>query len=174
MIKNMKNPASTLSNIFYVIFGILALSETPVMGTLLIGLGIASAGFHWKRTDCWHKADIVMIYYVFAVIGMWLWIGSTLGVMLGITLGMVAHCSFKDYSRYSQPIIGVLGLIVVIPYTLENGWAEMLHMLKWFAFAMLFGRLAVYFNPEEDSMQYDSLHSAWHLWSSVGIYYLIT
>lgn len=166
------NPASTLTNLAYILLGLLALSREPVMGSLLIGVGIASTGFHWTRSDCWHKADIVMIYYIFSVLAAWHWLGYA-GIPIGLCVGGAAHWSFRDYSRYSQKIIGVLGLLTITPFFLANGWADTLYVLMWFVLAFAAGQFAIFLNPEEDSKEYDAFHAWWHIMSAIGIYYLI-
>lgn len=143
-----------------------------VLGIMLMLVGVASTGFHWSRKDCWHTLDIVMIYYMLAVVGSWLWFDNV-GIVVGVTVGIIAHASFKNYSRYSQQIIGALGAYTLLAFYLQHGLTETLHVLAWFASALLCGGLASYFQPDEDGQLYDWLHSWWHIGSGIGLYYLI-
>lgn len=170
--KHVHNPASTLTNLAYILLGYLALSRNPVLGFMMIGLGVASTGFHWTRENAWHKADMVAIYYIFGVIGSW-WFMGDFGVLIGLVLGGIGHWSFTSYSRYGQHVIGGLGLYSLIGYWVHNSFNEAVFVLMWFAIAMIFGRLAVYLNPREDSVEYDAFHAWWHIFSAIGIYYLI-
>ena len=112
------------------------------------------------------------IYYVFAVIGAWHWFGHA-GIPIGFVVGGAAHWSFSGYSHYSRYIIGALGVFTVIPYLIANGWIDTAHMLKWFVFAFGASYLADRLNPGEDTKEYDAFHAVWHIFSAIGIYYLI-
>lgn len=171
--EDVHNPLATMSNLGYVIFGFLSLGTNFIIGLLQIILGVTSGGFHWSRTDCWHKADIVGIYYVFATISFWLMLGSW-GVPLGLLVGGVAHYSFsKGYSKHAQKIIGILGGLCLIPFFIQNGWMETLQMMQWFVYAVAVSKVANHWNPEENEKWYDTFHSVWHIFSSIGIFYLV-
>lgn len=172
------NPLSTMTNLTYVLFGWILLSSNIVLGSLLIALGIASTGFHWVRNDCWHKADIVAIYYVFAVSASFLWFGNA-GIPFGFILGGLAHYSFEFFHRtferrLSQGVIGFLGVLCIIPYYIDNGFWDSVHMLTWFALALAVSQIASRFDTDEDGIVYDCFHAIWHIFSGIGIFYLIT
>lgn len=173
-IKNgVHNPLSTMTNLTYILLGWLALPYSFVLGWLMIILGICSTGFHWVRNDCWHKADIVAIYYVFAVLAGFLWF-SNFGIIVGFILGGIAHYLFDTKPELStRHVIGFFGVLVIIPFWILNGWQESLFVLMWFALAGGVSAIATYYNPEEDGIVYDTFHSIWHIFSGIGIYYLI-
>ncbi len=166
------NPLSTMTNLTYFL-GFFALYHNFILGSLMIILGICSTGFHWVRNDCWHKADIVAIYYVFAVLAGFLWLGN-LGIILGFILGGIAHWMFDGKPDVSsRHVIAVLGVLVIIPFWILNGWQDSLFVLMWFALAGGVSSIATYFEPEEDGIVYDCFHSIWHIFSGIGIYYLV-
>jgi hypothetical protein len=166
------NVFSTFTNVAYVIAGYMALDFNPILGLLTIGLGIVSAGFHWTRKDAWHTADIVGIYYVFSVLGFWWLLGNT-GVLLGLIIGGIGHYSHSGYARYSHQIIGGLGAFSLIAFKFHNSWADVGTVLVFFFLAFIFGKIAVWFDPDEDGMLYDVSHGIWHVWSAIGIYFML-
>ena len=167
------NPLSTMTNLTYVLLGYLALPHSFVLGTLMIILGICSTGFHWVRNDAWHKADIVAIYYVFAVLAGFLWLGN-LGIILGFILGGFAHWMFDGKPDVSsRHVIAVLGVLVIVPFWLVHGWEESLFALMWFALAGGTHSIGMRYNPEEDGKVYDVFHSIWHIFSGIGIFNLV-
>ena len=175
--KDVHNPLSTMTNLTYILLGWLAMSTNVVMGLLLICVGIASTGFHWTRKRCWHWFDIVMIYYMLATVATWLLFGNW-GIPLGVIIGGGLHYMFvwldeHGSSRRSHETIATLGIVCITIYTLQNTLYDGGVVLMWFTLALATGGIASYFQPDEDGKWYDVFHSAWHIFSGIGIYYLI-
>lgn len=170
--ENVHNPGSTLTNLTFVLVGYLRLDVNFWIGAFVIFVGIASTGFHWTRRDAWHKLDIVAIYYLFAVLSGWLWLGDW-GILPGLVVGGAAHWSFTNYSRYSWQVIGTLGTLCLIPYWIQWGWQPTLFMMMWFMMAFGVAQLATWLDPDESGKWYDAWHGIWHIFAGIGIYYLI-
>lgn len=168
---NVHNPLSTMSNLSYGIFGYLTLGVNPVIGFLQIVLFVASSGFHWVRNDCWHKADILAIFYVFGSIAGFLFAGNA-GLVIGLGVAGVGQYLYMKKIVGSRQTIGVLGILTLVPFWILNGWEDSLFVLMWFSLAFAVSTLGSYFNPEEDGKWYDCFHAIWHIFSGVGIYYL--
>jgi len=65
----MREPVSTITNAFYILAGVFVLAgyvsyADLVYGAALIGLGIASGGFHATLSGRWQTADECMMYVV--------------------------------------------------------------------------------------------------------------
>lgn len=177
--KNVAHPWSTFSNLAYIFLGALAVFQPGVeifIAWLLIALGIASTGYHWVWDNCWHKADIVMIYYLFAVIGFWLLLGPY-GIIAGFAAGGIAHYSFQHYSHYSRYIIGAFGVLCLIAFWLQSHkiWTDVVEVLMWFGLAFASSYVAdnITIFKERENV-YDGFHAVWHILTAVGIWYLIT
>lgn len=169
---HVHNAASTLTNLSYILIGYVNWPIQPFISFLLIILGIASTGFHWTRSRMWHTFDIVAIFYVFSTIAGWLWIGAT-GVWIGLALGTIGHYLWHYKYAKSKTIIGVYGLFCLIPYFIINGVWATLNVLFWFGLALGVSQIATYFEPEEDGKIYDAFHAIWHIFSAIGIFYLM-
>lgn len=172
----MKNPLSTISNISYIIAGWFALTKNPEMSIIVILLGIASTGFHWKRNDAWHKHDIVAIYYVFAMSAGQLIVDNA-GLAIGLIVGALCQWWFHfapsiERKRLSNEIIGILGIICLIAFALQNTTGDTIHMISWFLLSLFIKWIAD--KRDEFSLHYDKFHAVWHLTSARGIYLLIT
>lgn len=116
-----------------------------------------------------------MIYYVFAVIAMWLFFGAT-GILIGGILGGLAHLSFNRYASHSQKIIGFLGGLCLIAFWIqpEKTIFDVIDMLLWFvlAFACSFVADNITIFKEREKV-YDAFHAFWHVFTGAGIYHLI-
>lgn len=169
---NVHNVFSTLTNVAYVVAGYMALDFNPIMGTLVIMLGVVSGGFHWTRNDAWHKADIVGIYYVFSVLGCY-WLFGNVGLLLGFIMGGIGHYSHKEYGNKSMAIIAGLGAFSLLAFALHNPLSEVATVLVFFGLAYLFQRVAEWFDPSQRGILYDVAHGVWHIFSAIGIYFML-
>src|SRR5690625_7744893 len=56
--------SSTLTNLVFVIVGVIIYRRARFTGVATAILGIASAGWHWTMAPFWHTADLVMMYFM--------------------------------------------------------------------------------------------------------------
>lgn len=169
--KNVHNLLSTISNFAYILIGYIRLATNPFIGFLLILLGIASTGFHWTRTKAWNDFDIIAIFYVFSTIAGWLWLG-TIGMGIGLILGFIGQLLYLKFDVKGKIIIGVFGILCLIPYYILTGFWSSMNVIFWFGMALLVSYIADHFDPEQDGKVYDTLHAVWHIFSAIGIFHL--
>ena len=169
---HVHDATSTMTNLSYILIGYVNWTIQPFISVLLIILGIASTGFHWTRTRAWHKFDIIAIFYVFSTIAGWLWLG-TFGILLGLMFGLIGQILYTKYGISNYVIIGVLGLFCLIPYYIISGLWDTLNVLFWFGLALGVSQIATYFEPDENGIVYDCFHAIWHIFSAIGIFYLM-
>lgn len=165
------NPLSTMSNIGYLWFGLLTMLFNVGLGIAQIILFVASSGFHWLRNDCWHRFDILAIFYVFGTLAGYLFAGDV-GFVFGAGLAGIGHYLYDKGLVGSRQVIGVLGALTLIFFYIINGLNDTLFVLMWFALAFGVSSIADHFNPTQDGKWYDTFHGIWHIFSSIGIYYL--
>ena len=173
----IRTPYSTLSNLTYLILGILSWNINVYIALLMIGIFVGSTGYHWAHEghESWHRADIVAIYYTFAVIAGWLLMGGE-GLVIGTIFGLGAHWShYYGYSKYSQQIIGIFGMFCLMGFIMqpENGWLEFASVMCWFGLAFATSYIADHVEKVRGKV-YDGFHAIWHILSGIGIYDLIT
>lgn len=169
--ESVHNPASTLTNLTYILFAILLYGQTNIiLVILLFMLGIASTGFHWVRDKCWHKFDIVSIFYVFSTTAGYLALGNW-GIPLGLLLGGIGHYNFEKVR--STYIVAFYGGLSALFYYINNTFNDLLFVLMWFALAGACSHIATHFNPHEKGKIYDVFHAIWHIFTGIGIYYLL-
>lgn len=172
---NVKHALSTMTNLSYIFIGIVVWDISIVISLLLFMLGVASTGYHWNqaRRGSWHKFDIVAIYYVFATIAMWLWFG-TYGIIIGLILGGVCHWSFDGVDGLvSENLIIGLGVLCLIPFWILNTPWDVANVLFWFGLARVMSVIADHHKFNGRGKVYDTFHGLWHVFSAIGIFYLI-
>lgn len=60
----MFEPISTLSNLVFIIFGLVVFPRSKYVGAVTILLGVASGGWHWTMQPFWHTFDFAMMYFM--------------------------------------------------------------------------------------------------------------
>jgi hypothetical protein len=167
----MKQPFSVLTNISYVIAGAFALSTYPVIGISLILLGIASTGYHWRRTRNWQSFDVGMIYIVLMLFaGVYLdfqgW--EYISVLLALPLVLSVE---KVQSAIVTPIL----FLVIVLAAYNAGVTPWLYV-------PIFGMGVLYNVPYLsctrgcnciESRPIDITHGVWHLLTGYGFYLLL-
>ena len=164
----MHDSFSTISNIAYVIFGLLLLKYSFFLAAAFITLGIASTGYHWLRTKAWHKFDLVAIIYAFGVLGGHVVAGIP-GSVIGGTCAGAGHYFY--HSINPKLIIGGFGLIALTAYYSVHGPERTAFVVAVFASAFMLSLTAEKFF-DRDRLMYDILHGVWHPVSAYGMYLL--
>ena len=168
----MRDPKSTKTNIFYLLFGavIIGLSvyhRRPLQcvgGVALMGLGMASMGYHSRATRFWHRADIIGIYGVFFVAFAWqlAQLSPTLfawrWVLMGLSVGYTVAMGFT-YERWSQMQIGLLAAINVSLLLVRVPWWHSAPALLALAIGLYYQRKG---ERHAYDAVYDNYHQRWH------------
>jgi len=165
----MLEPISSVSNLVFILFGILIFKRSQYVGLITIFLGIGSAGWHWAHSPFWHTFDLSMMYFM--LIG-----------LIDYTMG----------SKYTETAliagIGVLGLHFVLPSHLIISLIAaglFIALLKHYPPGRIFiitGCFALWITTnipylhqwEMAFWKIDLLHGFSHICAAIGIYKVIS
>ncbi len=60
----MQEPVSTLTNLAFILVGVIVFRRSWYVGITTIVLGFASAGWHWTKHPGWQSFDLIMMYFM--------------------------------------------------------------------------------------------------------------
>lgn len=166
----MRNPISTLTNIFYV--AVAVISPFAVAGPIFL-LGLSSAAFHategneriaYKIRWALQKADEISMFLAFWFLigfllagGPWTWMA-----VVGVSIAMALMHDYFD--RYAVGLLFIFTLVIKISLI---GPAALYSLIPFGA------AYAVRQYGEYRAMNGDLMHGCWHGGTSFGIYLLI-
>ena len=173
----MKHPVSTITNVAYMIGGVIVILENQglwalqdLSGLMLILLGVASMLYHWKDTWFWQKADVVMIYVAFTTAFAWQLstfegLAEKSGLLMVFAIVMSALFGIFR-KRFDHDDIGLLAIFNLFLYWFRGGFFNFLIALIVAIIALIVGQKAE--THSKNSRHYDIPHgSVWHMLTAV-------
>lgn len=169
----MKHPASTVSNIAYIIGGTWLLLDSAAWmqdyaGIMIILLGLASGAYHWTENRWAQKADIIAIFGAFNALMAWqlsTFAGfegyNLLLFLVSLGLSVAVGFTYEDWTHKQIGFLAVQNLMVLFVRSMMSFAAA----LVLFLLALIIGQNAEGFN--KNSSRYDRPHAVWH-WLTAG------
>lgn len=181
---NKKRTVSTITNIFYVVAGVLALifaeSINLTLGVAvgaLVYLGVASGMFHWTHDRFWQKLDIHAIVVVFSMTFLHnVWRFGSVGETDAFWLTLLAMLGLSTFVLFVREdirhlTVGAMGLMTVTHYSAHSAinsvWVWVLFLLAVFMSFVIAGK------RHEDSEVYDTAHGTWHVLTASALFLLL-
>jgi len=176
----MKEPISTITNLFYGIVGVMFIGELPLVGLALISLFVSSAWFHWTKGIKANTADVMGMFFVFnSIIGaIMVNLGASLFASHAFVVGMTAFMVWKrdSYSTIETIAIQFAMIILGMSVITNDLW-----FIGWFGLAMIFNIPFLFhqtFNKITGIALNENLvdvsHGIWHVSTAMGFHELIT
>lgn len=141
----------------------------------VVGLAIASTGYHWTETRRWRHADIIGIYGAFFMAMAWQL--STMptfagyGILLFIVFAGLTVAMAYTYHDWSHTQIGMLGIINLAFLWPRAGLWIFIAATVCFVGGLAIGQWAEKY--PKDTHDYDWRHALWKIPTAAGILLLI-
>lgn len=171
----MKEPIASLTNILYVIAGVLGYVAYPeleggMFAATFILLGLGSFWYHATKSRAGQAADEIAMYAAFGTL---LWIGLTSVVdrpsvpLWGPSiLLVVAFVSYRVANSFMVMPALVVGIVACI--WLHADWRGAMIVLMLFAAAVLLRSWSEWHEDNGDVLTADIGHGVWHLLTSAA------
>lgn len=165
----MLEPISTISNVAFILFGLVVFKRSRYVGFITILLGVASGGWHWFMNPFWHAFDISMMYFML--------------------IGLINYSLGSEYTKAALlASIGMVGLYFVVPSHLIIGGmaiALFLSLFRHYQPGRIFIIIACFALWITTNIPYlhqwnipiwrlDLLHGISHIFAALGIYKVIS
>lgn len=169
----MKEPIATITNIFYIILGIIIFPNPLFIP--FIGLGLTSGWYHWTKTRRAQSWDVRFMYVTFnSIIAFLLYVLS--GSVLEPVLFAIILSTWMGYflKHYSSTYVSAWQ--VMLSTTLVSILGGHLWFIGTFAIAYLFN--IPFLNDYHKTRNWnfltvDILHGFWHLFTAISYYLII-
>lgn len=161
----MLEPISTISNIAFIIVGLMIIKKSWYAGLATIVLGFASAGWHWTLDRQWQSFDVIMMYIMLISLIDYV-VGGRYRLVAVIASVAMAGIHFLLPSHFLISIIGFMLFIALLRY-----YQTRQIIIITFCFFLWISTNIPYLHEWDFSHTVlDILHGISHVCASIGIY----
>jgi len=164
----MLEPISTLTNVAFVIFGLLVIKKDWYVGFIVVLLGIASGGWHYFHTIFWHTFDLSMMYFMLLALLNYSMGSKHLEKTYLASITMVG-LHFLVPSHY---LIAGLALVLLVSLIRQYPPSRILIIIGCFVL-WISTNIPYLHEWNMPFWQLDLLHGISHVWAAIGIYKVI-